>query len=145
MKHPVFLLLLTLATTSGLALAAPVDTGSAAASINTEAELVMNQYFTALASGDTVSLKTLLGGDLLKKRSLLMDNPTYPAFLANTYMNASFSILGYTNTGPGTVAVDAVIHFSQNESIGKQYVLERSDSATAPTPYRIISERSTSE
>lgn len=144
MKRPVFLLLFTLTTASGFALAAPVDTGSPVASINTEAEQVMNQYFTALASGDTASLKTLLGGDLLKKRSLLIDNPTYPAFLTKTYMNASFSILGYTNTGPGTVAVDAVIRFSQNESISKQYVLERSDSADA-MPYRIVSERSMSE
>jgi len=106
----------------------------------TQAEAVMNQYFTALASGDIATLKTLLGGRLKTKRTPLLNNPEYAGYLATTHVNASFQILDIHGTGPNTVSVDVLVSFSPDETIHKTYMLKRNTPSNAATSYRIVSE-----
>jgi len=115
---------------------------------STQVKAVMNQYFTALGSGDVGNLKMLLGGKLKAKRAALLNNPEYAGYLATTYMNASFSILGIHSIAPNTVSVDALISFGQDETIRKLYTLKRGSGSkagavggnTTTAPYQIISE-----
>lgn len=144
MKRTAFLLLLTLALPVSVA-QLYAQTPASAAAQNAAVELIMDQYFAAMVNGDVETLKMLMAGDLLEKRAQLMDNPDYPAHLAETYMNATFAILGVTDNGPSTVSVDALITFGQDETIAKRYVLEASPATTSSALYRIISEQSQSE
>jgi hypothetical protein len=57
-------------------------------------------------------------------------------------MNASFQILGYSSTGPNTLAVDVLITIKQDEFIRKRYLLQRAQSGNGAIPYRITGERS---
>ncbi len=109
---------------------------------NVETTSVMDQYFGALTNGDTATLKMLLGGDLLKKRSSLLNNPEYSGYLSATYLNATFKILSYDTTDPDIVRIDTLITFNQDESIRKQYTLTKSPSRGGVATYRITSERS---
>jgi hypothetical protein len=108
---------------------------------STRAEAVMNQYFTALASGDVATLRTLLGGRLKAKRTPLPDNPEYAGYLATTHLNTSFQIPGIHSTSPNTVSVDVLVSFSPDETIHKTYTLKRDASGNdAAVPYQIVSE-----
>ena len=107
---------------------------------STQAEAVMNQYFTALASGDIATLKTLLGGRLKEKRTPLLSNPEYAGYLATTHVNTSFQIQGIHSTAPNTVSVDVLVSFGPGETIYKIYTLKRNSSSNATVPYHIISE-----
>ena len=107
---------------------------------STQVEVVMNQYFTALAGGDITTMKTLLGGRLKAKRMLLLNNPEYTDYLVTTHANASFQILGIHSTAPNTVSVDVLISFSLDETIHKAYTLQRNTSRNAIVPYQIVSE-----
>lgn len=109
---------------------------------NEEAESVMNQYFAALVNGDVVTLKLLLGGDLLKKRSRLLDNPEYPGYLSSTYTNAAFRLLNINSADPDFVQVDALITFNQDEVIRKRYTLRKSLPQNGITVYQIVREAS---
>jgi hypothetical protein len=112
-----------------------------ASSVNdAQVSLVMDQYFGALVNGDIATLKSVLGGDLLKKRSSLLDNPDYSGYLSATYMNATFKILSIETSKPDTVTVDALITLDQDESIRKQYVLIKSTTQDVVTTYHIVSE-----
>ncbi|VAW83690.1 hypothetical protein MNBD_GAMMA16-1402 [hydrothermal vent metagenome] len=105
-----------------------------------QAEVVMNQYFTALAGGDIATLKVLLGGKLKAKRVLLLNNPEYTNYLVTTYANASFQILDIYSNSPNTVLIDVLISFGLEESIRKAYTLKHSTSSNTVMPYQIIGE-----
>ncbi len=141
MKHIIFLLISLMAPLC-LHPAFAQDAQTPATGSNAETASVMNQYFGALVNGDTGTLKTLLAGDLLEKRSSLLDNPEYSGFLSATYMNASFKILNYDTSDPNIVRIDALITLDQDETIQKQYTLTKSTSASGVATYRIISEKS---
>jgi hypothetical protein len=112
---------------------------------NEEASSIMNQYFGALVNGDVITLKTLLGGDLLKTRRSLLDNPEYPGFLSTTYMNATLKVLNLDTSKPDTVVIDALITFKHDDSIRNQYVLRKSPPQGGGSTYRIVSETSMAE
>lgn len=116
------------------------DAAPRASGNNAEAESVMNQYFGALVNGDVTTLKALLGGGLLKKRSRLLDNQDYPGYLAATYVNATFEMLNFDTSAPNTVLVEALIRFGQDEYIRKWYALKKSGSQGGNATYRIVSE-----
>ena len=138
MKHFIFymatLLILPFAAN------APAQSENLSSYDSTQAEAVMNQYFTALVGGDVATLKTLLGGRLKAKRTPLLNNPEYAGYLATTHVNASFQIQRIHSTAPNTVSVDVLVSFSPDETIRKTYTLKRNASSTAAVPYRIVSE-----
>ena len=113
--------------------------------IDPEAASVMDSYFLALAYGDTVTLETLLGGDLLSKRRMLLDNPAYSDNLRNTYQGAEFKILKYENISPDSITVEVLISFAQGETVRKRYQLERTLSQVQHSSFVIVSETTIAE
>ncbi|MBK8161666.1 MAG: hypothetical protein IPK65_00495 [Gammaproteobacteria bacterium] len=103
-------------------LAAPAASMSA---IESEAGTVLLRYFSALTQGDTAALRSLMGGELLAKRSRLLDNPAYPGHLIQTYGQAHYTITKYSALDDTTVSIDAIITMSPEESINKRFLLKR--------------------
>lgn len=110
-----------------------------------EAATIMNQYFLALANGDSASLEMLLGGRLLEKRKKLLSNPAYSGHLKNIYQDAGFTILNYQNNRPGSVTVEVLITFAEGETVRKNYQLERTETNSQPSRLVIVSERAIAE
>mgnify|MGYP001184550214 CR=1 FL=1 len=83
-----------------------LSTGLVTAEVNyvpPEVRAVLARYFDALSQGDTRTLKSLMGPGLLERRIRLLDNPTYPGYLAETFGQARFNIVGYSETEEGLV------------------------------------------
>ncbi len=78
-----------------------------------ETTAVMNRYFDSLSQGNTDAIRSLLGGQLLANRSALLSNPTYPAFLQQTYGGAQFEIEKIEAAGDTDVMVDVAIKFDK--------------------------------
>jgi hypothetical protein len=100
----------------------------------TEAGTVLIRYFDALTQGDVTTLRALLGGDLLKKRSGLLGNPTYTDHLIGTYGQATYKINSYNTLGEGLVSIEATISLSPEESIKKRFLLKREEESDMITP-----------
>ena len=109
-------------------------------SSNAAAEYVVNQYFSALASGDTLAMETLLGGKLLAKRKKLLKNPTYGGHLRKTYANALFTILNYKNHQASSMDVEVLIDFGKGEKIKKILLMQKTDPENNQTTYYIANE-----
>ncbi len=90
-----------------------------------EAEGVLLRYFDALSQGDTLTLRSVMGGTLLETQSPLLDNPTYPAWLVETFAGASFSIDGIETLSEAEVAIEASIVFGVDDAIPRRYLLRR--------------------
>jgi hypothetical protein len=97
----------------------------AMASPESEAEAVLIHYFDALSQGDVFTLRSLMAGDLLKKRSLLLNNPTYPAFLISTFGNVRFRIDNVELSSSTSVIIDASIIDTQDNIAQRRYILRK--------------------
>ncbi len=109
------------------------------------AAAIMDQYFLALTSGDTASLKTLLGGRLLEKRKKLLGNPAYSGHLKKTYQDANFKILNYKSNTPDSVTVEVLITLAESETVRKNYRLERTETNSQQPMLVIVSETTIAE
>lgn len=106
-----------------------------------EAQAVLLRYLDALTQGNTGVLRSLLGGDLLEKRRRLLENPTYPAYLTDTYGSARFSIDNIEDRSPANVAIDVSIIIDQTKISQRRFLLQKEQSpAGADTPFRIFGE-----
>ena len=90
-----------------------------------EAKSILTRYFDALKIGDVVALKKLIGGELLERRKLLLQNPTYPSHLINTYQAADFNITNTKSITPDKILIKATITLSAEDFLEKDYVLIR--------------------
>lgn len=88
-----------------------------------EAEAVVLNYFDALYRGDTVTITTLLAGELLEKRESLLSNPHYAAQLQDLYRDAQFEVVGYDTLDEDAVAIDARISLNEQEVIRSRFIL----------------------
>lgn len=113
----------------------------AVASPEAAAEAALTRYFDALSQGNVITLRSLMAGELLTKRSPLLDNPTYPTFLINTYGNASFQINTVKSLSPSTVTINASIIFDQNDISQRQYLLRKDTSSNLTPSFRIYDDR----
>ena len=112
------------------------------ASPESEEEAVLTHYFDALGQGDVLTLRSLMAGELLKKRSRLLDNPTYPAFLVNTYGNARFQIDAVKSIGPYAFIINASIIYDQDNISQRRYLLRDESTSGTPLSFRIYDDRS---
>lgn len=103
-----------------------------------EARTVLSIYFDAMVQGDTLTMRSLLTGNLLKKRSRLLDNPTYPSYLAKTYGNASFSIDRLESTGSSTVAANVSIFLDKINVSYRRFLLRKEISSPGINPSYLI-------
>jgi hypothetical protein len=103
-----------------------------------DAETALMRYFDALSQGDIRTLRSLMAGDLLAKRASLLDNPTYPPFLAKTYGNAHFQIDAVNTLNPSTIEIQATIVFDQDNSSQRHYLLREKTSGSGFPAFYII-------
>jgi hypothetical protein len=108
------------------------------------ANSVVNNYFIALSQGDTVTIKSLLGGDLLEKRKRLLDNPTYREQLISIYHNAHLNITNNVISND-SIAIDSVITLNSGETLSRRYLLRKDFSSGATGRYIIYSESAPEE
>lgn len=110
---------------------------SAMTADESSAQTVMNNYFLALSQGDTSTLKSLMTGDFLEKRSRLLDNPTYPAYLRETFGNARFTIDNINTSDSDVIVIDASIIIDQDDISKRRFYLrmENQSESTAPAYY----------
>lgn len=107
-----------------LLLIALVAFGQTSVEQEPEAKAVLTHYFDALAQGDTARLRSLMGGELLKKRASLLDNPTYPAHLISVYSDARIQFTRFAPRNADSIIVDVTITLSNGERLTKQFVLK---------------------
>ncbi len=107
-----------------------------------EAEAILNRFFSAQITGDTKTIEKLLGGDLLKKRRRLLNNPSYSGFLRRTYKNIRFKIMGYKKINEDTIQVKVMIIMNEHESNLVNFILIKEAYPVDLTlSYRIHSQR----
>lgn len=122
-----------------LVLAPLTVTATAADTVETEAQTILQQYFTALKSGDVLSMKSLLCGELLNKRMILLNNPTYPQYLKDTFQEATLTIVQSRIISPNEVSTIAKFEFNGAQTLYKKFQLVRQNINTA-NQFRIQSE-----
>ena len=88
-------------------------------------EEVIENYFTALQTGDTVEIRRLLGGNLLKSRARLLTNPTYPLTLIEWYRGASFAITGTYIVDANNVSVETSVSRSNTQQVKYNFTLTK--------------------
>jgi hypothetical protein len=87
-----------------------------------EAEALLDDYFTALKTGDLGLLQSSLGGSLRTKREGLLQNPDYSFELLQSYSDAEFVIVGYDLLGSGSI--EAIIEIVvDNERVRHRLLL----------------------
>ncbi len=104
-----------------------------------DARTVLTRYFDALGQGDTSTLRSLIGGDLLRKRARLLDNPTYPSHLVEVYRNAGVQFDQFTTRENDTVVVDVIITLATGEKLKQQFLLAK-DPGSDNRPFVIRNE-----
>ncbi len=87
---------------------------------------IVANYIEALRTGDTIILKSCIGGRLLEKRELLLDqNQEYPEFLRNFYEGAEFQISDeLSDLGPRGQGIAIEIRFPDGNRIESMAIVE---------------------
>lgn len=85
----------------------------------------LEQFFTALKSGNVTAIESAIGGDILKEsKVLLRDNKEYGNFLRKYYHGAEFHIDKILQV-PGGAVVDVSVIFSKDDIQQFQYFLSK--------------------
>lgn len=116
----------------------PAALTASVSAMEAEAGSVLLRYFDALSQGDTVSMRSLMGGELLDKRSRLLDNPGYPGHLISTYGRAQYTVIDYTTLNDTTVSIDATITLSPEETVKMRFLLKKETGPDMITPRFLI-------
>ena len=103
------------------------------------AQKLVSQYLDALARGDTELLLDVIGGDLLKSRRALLENPSYPGYLIEAYTDTSVSVAGTRQLTANSVEVDVVIEKAVDEQFRLTFLVKADKDK--PETLRIVSER----
>jgi len=109
-----------------------------------EAESAVKSYHLALTQGDSTTIKSLLAGDLLKKRMRLLDNPTYPEHLINIYNGSTIEIIKNILNNE-SITIEAKITLVTGSIQQRKYLLKRNEDPTSPYSYIIFSDISSDE
>ena len=107
-----------------------------------EAENVIKIYHLATTQGDTATIRSLLGGDLLKKRSTLLDNPTYPQHLISVYGGSTIEIMKNIIGNNGSITIEAKILLKTGEVQQRSYLLKENTDPRSQFRYSIVSDTS---
>ena len=90
-------------------------------------------------------MHNLIGGDLLVKRSLLLENPTYSEYLIDTFKQARIVITNHKTLDNGMISIEATISMSPSpdDSMKKYFLLEKQpDPNKLNSSFVIVSESS---
>jgi hypothetical protein len=106
-----------------------------------EAKGVLLRYLDALGQGDVHTLQSLMAGDLLESRALLLANPQWPAYLGSTLGDAEFAVERIETVGPDRVAVEVSIIFGEDDVLVRRFVLQRETAnGQDDSPFRVVEE-----
>ena len=106
-----------------------------------EAKGVLHHYLDALKQGDTHTLRSLMAGDLLDSRSMLLENPLWPGYLGSAFGNAQFSVQDMETSGPNEVRIDVLIQYGADDFSLRRFVLRRDDpDLGGSAPFRVMEE-----
>lgn len=122
-----------------MALIPMVMAGNPNSEEQTAAGKTIQHYFNALKRGDVNSLKSLMGGELLKKRLILLKNPTYPQYLRNTYQDATLKIVETRFIAQGHIAIIAEFNIGNQQTLCREFHLARNGTKDQ-AGFRIFSE-----
>jgi hypothetical protein len=122
-------LLLFLALLSGLS-ATGAATSEYAEGI--EAKEVLVRYLDALRQGDTITMRSMMSGSHLERHLPLLRNPTWPAYLAETYGATEFSIGRVRSVGANEFVIEAATLHGPEDVIVSAFVLRRETSPENP-------------
>lgn len=105
------------------------------------AEIILDQYFSALSSGDTYTIRGLLGGALAQRQAPLLANPSYSAHLQEIFGGWVFSV----SPEPAQMA-DSLLEVrysvsNGSETMNRQLFLRAQPTGSADKAYLIIDER----
>lgn len=110
----------------------------AASAVPPQAEVVVARYINALANGDTAGLRSVLGGNLLRKRQRLLGNPAYAQELRKTYAGTRHEILRTKVLAEDRLQLDVQLWYGKQESHITRLILVNEVVAPVTTPqYRI--------
>jgi len=105
------------------------------------AKQTVTRYLEAQRQGDTATMKSLIAGDLRKDKAPLLSNPSYPAYLSETFAHVDVAIDWAKALGPGKALVQASMTYRPGDIVTKRYVLhERAEEAEAPGAFLIHEE-----
>lgn len=101
----------------------------AAAVTAAEAESVLSEYCQALVAGDIQSLQALMGGNHLKEKKELLNDPAYADFLQSRYSGSQCMVDESTAVEVGSDQVEASlsIQLSGNDIVVTRFRLGRED------------------
>ena len=103
-----------------------------------EAAAVVELFLNAQATGNTEVMKETLGGELLKKRLRLLDNPDYSSFLKDVYKASSFEILNYKSPQNDSIQIDVRIDINEQESQKFRFLLIKTSTSPDTLPQFLI-------
>lgn len=95
--------------------------------METRARNLVSRYFDALTKGDTKTVLTLIGGELLLGRQQLLENPEYSNYLIKNYRNSTVSVTNSRQVDANLVEVDTSIYKSPDEQFELQLLVKSMD------------------
>jgi hypothetical protein len=95
--------------------------------METRARNLVSRYFDALTEGDTKTVLTLIGGELLLGRQELLENPEYSNYLIKNYRNSTVSVINSRQVDANLVEVDTSIYKSPDEQFELQLLVKSMD------------------
>lgn len=109
-----------------------------ASTLPPQAQNLLDRYMNSLVNGDTDGLNSILGGKLLDRRKVLLENPVYASELRNAYRNTRYEILSTTELAEDTLQLDVRLWYvGQGTRVIRLIMVNEAPSNSAATRYRI--------
>lgn len=99
-----------------------------------EAMAVLQSFLDAHIDGQPEVIKRFLGGELLNKRAILLENPAYPDFLRTAYSGMRYKMSDCISLTDDRVQIKVDFDFGDGESKRFRYVLSCNKSVSDGVP-----------
>jgi hypothetical protein len=103
-----------------------------------QAMAILQTFLDAQVDGRPEVIKQLLGGELLEKRSPLLENPAYAAFMREAYAGARYEMVDWQNVSMNSIQIDVRFDSSDQDAKRIRYILTRNPSASDGAPPFLI-------
>ena len=103
-----------------------------------QAMAVLQTCLDAHIDGRPEIIKQLLGGELLEKRSPLLENPAYADFIKETYAGTRYEMVDWQNVSKDSIQIDVSFNSSDQEIKRIRYLLTRNTPASDSAPPFLI-------
>jgi len=90
---------------------------------------VVNKYFVALQQGDINTIKTVLGGNLLRQTESYLGQANYGTQLIARFSDSTLDIVSSRTINDNTVAVNAIIQINVDEQLKLIYKLQNTNTS----------------